>query len=528
MEGGDKLQVFISSVMGGEDLTAERARVRHAITELKLTRPWAFEFSPAQSSPADQVYLSEVSRSDLLVCIVSRTHSAAVQAELEAAYLAGVPVLAFVRRLETGFQEAKERNQVLGWLASRVKYDVFSSTADLGERVTSAIVLELVRGYRHYRMLKADLSLLVDQAPSPRGLLLRQAEIGDRPELELALRELVQWYPNIGVWSEKVLRDLGSPSDVRVADVEGQIAGLAVSRDKEVGVRKYSTLYVRPGFQGGAIGPHLIYEEVRRAGKEGVRKAYVTFADELRESIGPILSRYGFQYEGVSAGRYRPGSAEWVMGRTFSHEIVDASRFRQFILDHYIHECGGVITTSEGPRITVRLPAVPLLGNVAPVETHLVLSTSPIPEEEYEKFSKELGEARWIFLSLYGRPADIEHWSNRVTNWVDGADLSARYYPVKLMTPEQPSIICTIKPQYADALVPTFERPALFPPSRLQVRPDNVYYRAPDRYAGLRRGSTVFFYVSSQRSNCGDGRYSKVYAWVLLRKAWHRSAQWES
>ena len=98
----DQLQVFISSVMRAEDVFSESTIVHDAISSLHLTRPWAFEFSPARADPPDTVYLEEVWRSDLLVCIVSRTHSPAVQAELEAAENANVRILAFVRQSSRG------------------------------------------------------------------------------------------------------------------------------------------------------------------------------------------------------------------------------------------------------------------------------------------------------------------------------------------------------------------------------------------------------------------------------------------
>jgi hypothetical protein len=496
----EQLQVFISSVMGAEDLSRERSAVRGAIGSLKLTRPWAFEFSPAQADPAARVYLEEVRRSDLLVCIVSHTHSAAVQAELAAAEDAGVRILAFVRRVQPEFTQNSDRLEVIQWLSKRVKYEIFEKAEDLATRVITALALELVRGYRQYRMGREDLRTLVETAPSPRGLLVRPATADERAELREVLLDLVQWYPHIGVWIEKVLAETGTTSDVRVADLRGEIAGLAISRDKEAGVRKYSTIYVRPGFQGEAIGPHLIYDEVKKSARENVRKAYVTFADELRSSIGPILQRYGFYYEGVSTSRYRVGSAEWVMGKTFSHQSVDVTNFDGFVEEHWLRETGGRVLGREGRVLKVRLPDEPLLGNVESPELNLVYSVSQFPEADYTEWAERLSGERWLFLSIYGKPADLAHWSHQASNWLDGEDLSARYFPVRFVLPEQPSLICTIQRSYADGLIPSSERPQLLGPSRLQVRPDNVFYRRPDRYNQLRRGSRIFFYVSAPES----------------------------
>ncbi len=482
--------------MGAEDLSAERLATRDAIDSLRLTRPWAFEFAPAEPNPADSVYLREVGKSDLLVLIVSRTHSAAVQAELDAAESAGVRVLAFIRKLqEPG--DARERDEVIRWLSTRVKYEVFTSYSDLGGKVLAAIIAELVRGYREYRITRMDFEVLASRVPSPPGLLVRDAMPEEQGELAAALSDLVELYPNIGPWISKTLSDLGPGSDVRVADVGGSVAGIAISRDKEPGVRKFSTIYVRPGFRGEAIGPHLVYDEVKRASEHRIRKAYVTLADELRPSIGAILKRYGFLYEGVSASRYRPGVGEWVMAKTFTYQTVDASTFGRFIEDHLVIENGGEILSRQASLLTVRLPAEPLLGNTTVPETKLVISTSEDPETEYKEWAERFGSTAWLFVSLYGRLADSKHWSGSIRNWIDGEDLKARYYPIRLLTPSQRSLICTIKEPYVDALLPSSEKPQLFDPSRLQLRPDNVYYRAPDRFQALRRGSDLIFYVSS-------------------------------
>ena len=98
------------------------------------------------------------------------------------------------------------------------------------------------------------------------------------------------------------------------------------------------------------------------------------------------------------------------------------------------------------------------------------------------------------------RPADVRRWSHQAENWIDGEDLRTRFFPLRLVTTEQ-SLICTIRPAYADALIPLAERPQLFAPERLQIRPDNVFNRTPDRHVGLRRGARISFYVSNPEMN---------------------------
>ena len=145
--------------------------------------------------------------------------------------------------------------------------------------------------------------------------------------------------------------------------------------------------------------------------------------------------------------------------------------------------------------------------------TWYAISTSERPEEEYETYRERFGGERWVFLSSAGRPADIANELHEADNWIDGADLAARFYPVSLDSPGQPSLIVTIRPQYANELIPSGRTPSMLPPTRLQVRPDNVYYRAPDRYQTLRRGSRLFFYVSEPEQRIrGSGVITDLFA----------------
>jgi hypothetical protein len=228
-----------------------------------------------------------------------------------------------------------------------------------------------------------------------------------------------------------------------------------------------------------------------------VRKAFVTFADELAPTLGPLLQRYGFVTEGVSAGRYRPGSGERVMGKTFAPQRVGADNLVDFIVDHMVREHGGEVLSQQEDTLEVVVPHGTLAGLLAQVPFRLAISSSATPEADYEAAASRLDGARWLFVSLYGKPANVEHWSHRVGNWIDGEDLMARFYPVELITPQQPSLVCTIRPAYANGLMPDVNKPPLFSPERLQIRPDNVYYRSPDRFKPLRRGSRLLFYVSA-------------------------------
>ena len=79
--GENELLVFISSVMD-DDLNPARELVVKAIEELPFGRPWAFEYTPASSESATDVYLRKVEEADFVVWLVGSNTSQAVVNEV--------------------------------------------------------------------------------------------------------------------------------------------------------------------------------------------------------------------------------------------------------------------------------------------------------------------------------------------------------------------------------------------------------------------------------------------------------------
>ena len=350
------IRVFVSSVMTEGYLSDERNAACEAIESLKLTAPWDFAREPAQPVPPGIAALQEVARSDILLLIVGKRHTGPVQDELEEADRLEKPILAFVERVQSS-DESDERHRVVDWLRGRVKYQEYAGLEQLRREVLAAVRRELVEGYRERyrdRLASSDIRELT-QRDAPPSLLVREARTGDRVAVKETLMELEQWYPDIGQWIQERLEGIGSVEDIRVAEIEGEVGAVALMRNKGAGVRKFATLYVRPTARGEAIGPHIVREEVLRAAREGVRKAYVTCADEIADRLIPILEQSGFAPEGVSRGRYRDGAAEWVVGKTFIYGEVPTADFPAFVRERVVNEAGGEIAEDQGMVLAVRL-----------------------------------------------------------------------------------------------------------------------------------------------------------------------------
>ncbi|MCY3645461.1 MAG: DUF4062 domain-containing protein [Chloroflexi bacterium] len=491
------IRIFVSSVMTQGYLSNERNAACEAIESLKLTVPWDFAREPAQAATPGAAALQELALSDIVVLILGNRHTPPVQEELDEAERLGKPILAFVERVPSS-DESSERQGVVAWLRDRVKYQEFLGLEQLKREVVAAVRKELVDGYRsRYRdRLKPDDIRELTHVQSTPGLLVRQAKASDRDAVRETLMELEQWYPDIRQWVEERLESIDEADDIRVAEMDGEIGAVVVVRSKSDDIRKFATLYVRPTARGAAIGPHIVREEVLRAAEEGVRKAYVTCADEIADRLVPILAQSGFTPEGVSRGRYRDGAAEWVLGKNFVYGEVTPSDFLDFVKTRMVTEAGGEIVEDQGNVFSARLPRLGLAGSARPELIWYVVSSGDRPEEDYVAYKGRFEQQSWTFVSLGGRPADVSHELHEAEAWMDAADLSSQFYPVELASHGQRSLIVTIRPEFAQELIPSSRAPSMLPPTRLQVRPDNVYYRAPDRYQELRRGSRLFFYVS--------------------------------
>ena len=512
----DSLRVFVSSVMTDGYLATERARVRRAVDSLEAATSWTFENQPAETIAPLDVALREVRRCDIFVLLVSNAHSPAVQAELDEAERSNKPVLAFVEKL-AGDDEAPDRTALLRRLA-RHKYREFKDLDELELEVGAALVQELVAGYRDRNLPEAGIPALVQEEVRLRDafprLAVRPATSADRDAVLAALMELEPWYPGIGEWARARADDLDADSSVRVAGIDGRVDAISIARDKGAGVRKLATLYVRPTGRGEALGPHLVREEVLQARDDGIRKLYVTCADEIADTLIPVLVSSGFAVEGASPGRYRPGSSEWVLGKTLVFGEVPPGVFTSFVRERLIVEAGGAIEPVDGaPEVfDARLPRLSVASGSDAGPIRFVVSISAKPETEYERYADEFRDRPWRFVSICGRPAHTTHPLHDSPNWTDGADIAASLYPVRLEAPGQRSLIVTIRPEYANALIPDSRTPSLLSPTRLQLRPDNVFYRAPDRYGDLRRGSRILFYVSDpERALRGWGVITSVH-----------------
>ena len=143
--GETDLLVFISSVMNVE-LKRGREVAEQTVIEFPITRPWAFEDTPASSrAPADE-YLRAASEADIVIWLIGQETSLPVTDEINACVSAGRRLLAF--RLPSESRD-EPTQRLIRSVSEYAKWKDVSDISDLAEHIKAALSDELVRALRN-------------------------------------------------------------------------------------------------------------------------------------------------------------------------------------------------------------------------------------------------------------------------------------------------------------------------------------------------------------------------------------------
>jgi GNAT superfamily N-acetyltransferase len=478
-----------------EDLQAERDACVSAIEALPLTRPWAFEYSNASADPVKQTYLDKVDACDIFVIILGAEITEPVENEYSRACEREKRRLVFLKRTSVRAERLAKCIEA----RQDVTYTQFDDIDDLSEKVRSAIVDELIKGYRFYRLRDSDYKSIVDTIRSePVTFLVRTIEPNELTEVTSAFPELQELYPGFEGWADGKRVDIANGrAEAYIADYGGENAGFALTSNKDDPgkVRKVSTLYIKPRYQRQGVGPRLLFGLIDKAARDGVEKLYITVSEERRTHLEDLLHQYGFFVEGVSGRRYRERSWEWVWSKRLVHGRLRPRQLPKFVRQYMFEERGFVVQqVSSGmfaatPRYGVLgEPA----GNQSPVLVATTFGTSP--ERDYRRASQKAQE---LGLPLVFVSIDPMAQSHDYGVCIDGLDLEAQFFPL-FVERDIEGLIVPIREEHVRNLIPLSTEPQFMVPTRIQLRTDNVYYRYPTAFSGLKRGSPLFFYETGR------------------------------
>ena len=491
------LCVFISSVMSREleDLTEYRRVCQAAIDSLRLTRAWTFEGSPASTDELPRFYLDRIAECDIFVLILGKDITKAVEDEYRHAVKEDKPRLLFV------IPEARRSARAARWLADRAeKWDGnFLGHEEFQRRVRVAVGDELIRSYRQYHLVDQDFSVIAQELRTEaKSFMVRTITARELTHVLQSLPQIEERYPDFREWlSEKTPAIIQGSARAYVASFADQIAGLAIVVPKAKNVKKISTLYIHPQYQGLGIGPRLLFALVEDASKDETEKLYVTLAEETLPELAPLLEHFGFVAEGISSRRYRNGSSEWVWSKRLLRGYVSRDRLPEFVRSYLLNERASHNTYISEEAFTAGA-AYDLIGRRQDKETHLVVvewgqeNNPSIAYRAAKSHAKRLGK-ELLFVSA-SPLADEESTNDKL----DGLDLEIRFSPLFVQT-ELDGLVLPIQERFANSLIPKMSQLQLIIPSRVQLSTDKVYYRYPNLFEGLGRGSSLFFY-ETQRS----------------------------
>ena len=138
------LLVFISSVMDDE-LTPARNSATATIKEMDLSRPWAFEYTPASSEAASDAYLRKVEDADFVIWLVGSRTTQPVVNEIHRCLATQGHLLIF--KLPAGERD-EETETLLREAGKAVKWKEVGDLFTLESEIKLALHDEIIRAWR--------------------------------------------------------------------------------------------------------------------------------------------------------------------------------------------------------------------------------------------------------------------------------------------------------------------------------------------------------------------------------------------
>jgi N-acetylglutamate synthase-like GNAT family acetyltransferase len=296
-------------------------------------------------------------------------------------------------------------------------------------------------------------------------IAVRPARDDDAAAIKELLAPVEDLYPNFDAWLGKTLRD----ADARVAlgVVGGDIAGIAVWKQKDRRVVKLSTFFVAEGYRQEGLGPHLLFHQIREWVEARVEKVIVTVSSRMA-GILPFFLQYGFRVEGTSGRRYKPGECEVVLAKHFVYERVSTSNLGTFV------------------TATLDLWALPAHADVRNAEHWFVH-----PRREHPATVGTDDDA-----------VELRDANGQALRRFEVGELEELLYPVRLGIDARRAFMIPIQPRWAARMMQAYEaspaQTSLFDDivDKLLLRMDNAYYCHPRYTAAILRRAPVLFYVS--------------------------------
>ncbi len=300
--------------------------------------------------------------------------------------------------------------------------------------------------------------------PSPAtagGVAIRPANLeADEADIRRVLSPLNADYPDFQGWLTRAFGD----SRITVAESDGRIGAVAMSKKKDERVWKLSAFMVAEEYRRAGLGGHLLWSELRAWADAKLAKVYVTVSSRQKHLV-PFFGEFGFVLEGVSARRYSDEHVELVLSKHFAYGDIGPADLDGF-------------TRNVASRV--------LLAPEVDVPTALV--------------GRPGGSLKWSGSGAETCLVQVEDDGTETRAW-SLLEVERMFFPVVLAEPTRPVLMIPIEERWASALL-GFRGEQLRlggdeSARRLLLRPDNAYYCYPTSYKAVAPGTPILFYVKN-------------------------------
>lgn len=149
------LNIFISSII--DAFQVERQALKSMLEAIPFNRTWLFEYTPASSEQLQESYLQRVKECDVFILLLGSDISEAVNREWQTAIAYGKPRLVFLQKNKHSPRASEFVRQM------DVKWMPFSDLESLKTGVKSALLQELIRNYKSFRITEPARVALSDE-----------------------------------------------------------------------------------------------------------------------------------------------------------------------------------------------------------------------------------------------------------------------------------------------------------------------------------------------------------------------------
>jgi len=335
-------------------------------------------------------------------------------------------------------------------------------------------------------------------------------------EVTALLVNLKKLYPTIeSWWEEKELEKIKTGwngEQCLVAMLDGKVGGVAISgiENKSISTAKIKTFYLGPKIQRLGIGPFLLERVLDYWFDRGIKKIFVTFAEEEVSELLPYFQLFGFQLEGIVPFNYRENVSEYHMSKLQVYGEINPNNLKDFSKEYLFRLRGYTTVKENGDYIVVQK----LVSLKEPYKIFVKFLTKPnVPESILGEINTDAIKENClsqIIVTYYPLDFMVNSEDKRI-KIIDGYDLETMFYPLRLQREYFCGMLHSVKPEFGGQIFYDGCQTTLVPHKK-SLRRDNMFIKYPQCHKQLKRGSICVLYeTGTTKAIIGEAQIKNLY-----------------